>query len=79
MADFSFLRKPEFLVTQIIAIILAFYAGSSYNNYENSIIGSPNSAYSVDQKGGITAGTIGNINISTDIPRRQIDAKFMKN
>ncbi len=58
MADFSFLKKPEFWVTQFIAIVLAFYAGAASVNYENSIISSPNSALSIDQKGGITAGTI---------------------
>lgn len=77
MADFSFLRKPEFWVTQIISLVLAFYAGASYVNYENSIINSPNSAFSVDQKGGITAGTIGNVNIGTDSQNRHINAGYM--
>ena len=51
---------------------MAFYAGASSVNYENSIISSPNSALSIDQRGGITAGTI-----NVEFPKHQVNAEFI--
>jgi hypothetical protein len=44
MADWRFLRKPEFWITTIIAILLAFIGGFMYSSIENPSFNVQNSS-----------------------------------
>jgi hypothetical protein len=86
MADWKFLKKPEFWITQLIVIATAFgggfFSGKSYvikgdfanlQNKYNNIQNSQNHIQSINQQGGITANAV-----NIESPKRVVDKELLK-